>query len=312
MLVSLCIRLRSHLQANGVAFFAEEAGVFTPIASDGVRVEPYLGPRLAALDQPIAPHYVAGRLEAGAPVRYGGRRLGVVLARWALGTSCDSNDVVMLLATAATAAGPAVAGLLARRTSSSPRTSDLIGISTSIVEVRSAIERASAAPFSVLVEGESGTGKELVARGLHRQGPRRERPFCTLNCAALPDDLVESELFGHSRGAFTGALAERPGVFEEAHMGTLFLDEIGELSLRAQAKVLRTVQEGELRRVGENMPRRIDVRIVAATNRDLRQEVAAGRFRVDLLYRLDVIRISLPPSAGSTRRHSTAGRIFLA
>jgi two-component system response regulator AtoC len=111
----------------------------------------------------------------------------------------------------------------------------------------------------------------------------------------LPDDLVESELFGHSRGAFTGAMAERSGVFEEAHAGTLFLDEIGELSLRAQAKVLRTVQEGELRRVGENIPRRIDVRVVAATNRDLRQEVAAGRFRLDLLYRLDVIRISLPP-----------------
>ena len=238
---------------------------------------------------------MAGRFEAGAPVRYGGRRLGVLLARWPLGTSCESKDVVVLLATAATAAGPAVAGVVARRTSSGPRTSDLIGISSSIVDVRSAIERASTAPFSVLVEGESGTGKELVARGLHRQGPRRERPFCTLNCAALPDDLVESELFGHSRGAFTGALAERPGVFEEAHLGTLFLDEIGELSLRAQAKVLRTVQEGELRRVGENIPRRIDVRIVAATNRDLRQEVAAGRFRLDLLYRLDVIRISLPP-----------------
>jgi transcriptional regulator with PAS, ATPase and Fis domain len=116
-----------------------------------------------------------------------------------------------------------------------------------------------------------------------------------LNCAALPDDLVEAELFGHSRGAFTGAVAERPGVFEEAHTGTLVLDEIGELSLRAQAKVLRTIQEGELRRVGENLARRIDVRIVSATNRDLREEVAAGRFRLDLLYRLDVIRISLPP-----------------
>ncbi|HEV8235835.1 MAG TPA: sigma-54 dependent transcriptional regulator [Gemmatimonadaceae bacterium] len=295
VLVDLCTCLRGRLQASGLAFFVEEAGLFTAIAADGVRIEPNLAPRLAAVDQPIAPHVVAGRFEAGAPVRYGGRRLGVLLARWPLGTSCESKDVVVLLATAATAAGPAVAGLLARRTSSAPRTSDLIGISSSIVDVRSAIERAATAPFSVLVEGESGTGKELVARGLHRQGPRRERPFCTLNCAALPDDLVESELFGHSRGAFTGALAERPGVFEEAHLGTLFLDEIGELSLRAQAKVLRTVQEGELRRVGENSPRRIDVRIVAATNRDLRREVAAGRFRLDLLYRLDVIRISLPP-----------------
>jgi len=116
-----------------------------------------------------------------------------------------------------------------------------------------------------------------------------------LNCAALPDDLVESELFGHARGAFTGASTERIGVFEEAHAGTLFLDEIGELTPRAQAKVLRTIQEGELRRVGENLPRRVDVRIVAATNRDLSQEVVAGRFRLDLLYRLDVIRIVVPP-----------------
>jgi DNA-binding NtrC family response regulator len=295
VLEGLCGRLRRRLEATGVAFFVEEAGAFSTIASDGARIEPNLAPRVAAVDQPITPHYLNGRLEAGAPVRYGGRRLGVLLARWPLGSACEARDVVMLLATAATAAGPAVAGILAKRTAAAPRTPDLIGISACIADVRSAIERASAAPFAVLVEGESGTGKELVARALHRQGPRRERSFCTLNCAALPDDLVESELFGHSRGAFTGALAERPGVFEEAHTGTLFLDEIGELSLRAQAKVLRTVQEGELRRVGENIPRRIDVRLIAATNRDLRQEVGSGRFRLDLLYRLDVIRISLPP-----------------
>ena len=148
---------------------------------------------------------------------------------------------------------------------------------------------------TVALVGESGCGKELVARGLHRGGPRRGRPICTLNCAALPDELVESELFGHARGAFTGAVAERPGVFEEAHTGTLFLDEIGELSLRAQAKLLRVIQDGELRRIGENVSRRVDVRIVSATNRDLRQEAAAARFRLDLLYRLDVIRIAVPP-----------------
>jgi transcriptional regulator with GAF, ATPase, and Fis domain len=147
----------------------------------------------------------------------------------------------------------------------------------------------------VLIEGESGSGKELVARALHRRSTRRDRPFCALNCAALPDDLVEAELFGHARGAFTGAVSERQGVFEEAHTGTLFLDEIGELSPRAQAKVLRTVQESELRRVGENVSRRIDVRIVSATNRDLSKEVTKGRFRLDLLYRLDVVRITLPP-----------------
>jgi transcriptional regulator with PAS, ATPase and Fis domain len=164
-----------------------------------------------------------------------------------------------------------------------------------MVDVRRAVERAATAPFPVLIEGESGSGKELVAKALHRRSTRRDRPFCALNCAALPDDLVEAELFGHARGAFTGAVSERQGVFEEAHTGTLFLDEIGELSSRAQAKVLRTVQEGELRRVGENVSRRVDVRIVSATNRDLRQEVMKGRFRLDLLYRLDVVRISLPP-----------------
>ena len=147
----------------------------------------------------------------------------------------------------------------------------------------------------MLIDGESGSGKELVARAIHRGGPRRNRAFCTLNCAALPDDLVEAELFGHARGAFTGAVGERAGVFEEAHGGTLFLDEIGELAPRAQAKVLRVIQEGELRRVGENLSRRVDVRIVAATNRDLRREVDEGRFRLDLLYRLDVVHITVPP-----------------
>jgi transcriptional regulator with GAF, ATPase, and Fis domain len=147
----------------------------------------------------------------------------------------------------------------------------------------------------VLIEGESGSGKELVARAVHRLGPRRDRAFRTLNCAALPDELIEAELFGHARGAFTGATGDRPGVFEDAHGGTLLLDEVGELSPRAQAKVLRVIQEGELRRLGENLSRRVDVRLVAATNRDLRQEVAAGRFRLDLLYRLDVVRIAVPP-----------------
>jgi transcriptional regulator with GAF, ATPase, and Fis domain len=162
-------------------------------------------------------------------------------------------------------------------------------------DVRRAVDRAARAPFAVLVLGESGSGKELIARAVHQQSARRERPFCAVNCAALPDDLVESELFGHVRGAFTGALSDRPGVFEEAHTGTLFLDEIGELSPRAQAKILRTIQDGELRRVGENLSRRVDVRLVAATNRDLNHEVRAGRFRMDLLYRLDVVRVVVPP-----------------
>jgi DNA-binding NtrC family response regulator/predicted negative regulator of RcsB-dependent stress response len=295
VLGGLCVRLRSRLEATGVAVFAEDRGTFVQIAADGGRVESALAPRLLALGQPITPHYAAGRLEAGAPIRYGGRTVGVLLARWTLGRASESRSVALLLATAATAAAPAVAGLAERRKDLDSRTSDLIGTSEAIAAVRETIQRAARAPFGVLIEGESGSGKELVARALHRSSPRRDRPFCTLNCAALPDDLVESELFGHSRGAFTGALAERPGVFEEAHSGTLFLDEIGELSQRAQAKVLRTVQEGEVRRVGENSSRRVDVRLVAATNRDLRREVADGRFRLDLLYRLDVVRITLPP-----------------
>ena len=147
----------------------------------------------------------------------------------------------------------------------------------------------------MLIEGESGSGKELVARALHQHGPRRHRRFCAVNCAALTDELLEAELFGHTRGAFTGALTERAGLFEEADGGTLFLDEIGELSPRGQAKLLRVIQDGETRRIGENLPRRVDTRIVAATNRTLRDEAAAGRFRADLLYRLDVIRIIVPP-----------------
>jgi DNA-binding NtrC family response regulator len=184
--------------------------------------------------------------------------------------------------------------LAGRLRAARPATSELLGVSGAMAEIRRSAERAANAPFAVLIEGESGSGKELVARAVHRGGPRRDRPFCTLNCAALPDDLVESELFGHARGAFTGAVAERVGVFEEAHSGTLLLDEVGELSLRAQAKLLRVIQEGELRRIGENVSRRIDVRIVSATNRDLKHEVAAGRFRLDLLYRLDVLHIVVP------------------
>jgi transcriptional regulator with GAF, ATPase, and Fis domain len=161
--------------------------------------------------------------------------------------------------------------------------------------MREATIRAARAPFPVLIEGESGSGKEVVARAVHRLGPRRDRRFCALNCAALSDDLVEAELFGHVRGAFTGAATERAGLFEEADGGTLFLDEIGELSARAQAKLLRVLQEGEVRRVGENMPRHVDVRIIAATNRSLADEVTAGRFRADLRFRLDVVRMTVPP-----------------
>ena len=134
-----------------------------------------------------------------------------------------------------------------------------------------------------------------MARAIHCLSPRRERRFCDLNCAALPDELLESELFGHARGAFTGAITERAGLVEEADGGTLFLDEVPDLSPRAQAKLLRVLQQQEVRRVGESFSRKVDVRIVSAVNRDMRAESAAGRFRQDLLYRLDVIRIRVPP-----------------
>ena len=145
-----------------------------------------------------------------------------------------------------------------------------------MTEVRRAVTRAASAPFAVLIEGESGVGKELVARAIHCLSPRRERRFCDLNCAALPDELLESELFGHARGAFTGAITERAGLVEDADGGTLFLDEVADLSPRAQAKLLRVLQQQEVRRVGESFSRKVDVRIVSAVNRDMRAE-AGGR-----------------------------------
>jgi transcriptional regulator with GAF, ATPase, and Fis domain len=179
----------------------------------------------------------------------------------------------------------------------SPRTdgSSLIGASDAMARVRLAVDAAARVPFTVLIEGESGSGKELVAREIHRLGSRRHRAFCAINCAALTDELCEAELFGHARGAFTGAIGDRAGLFEEADGGTLFLDEVSELSPRAQAKLLRAIQEGEIRRVGETRPRRVDVRLMAATNRPLADAVGRGEFRADLRYRLDVIHLTLPP-----------------
>ena len=291
----VCDQVQRQLHAAAVGFFGVEKGVLARLASRGSRLEAVTAQRALDSNVFIAPHHLDDRVEAAMPVRYGGGSIGALAIRWVIGSTPDAERVAAVASMATAAAAPIVTAALAgRRQSDASPSSELLGDSALMVDTRKSVERAATAPFAVLVEGESGSGKELVARAIHRGGARRDRPFVTLNCAALPDDLVESELFGHARGAFTGAVGERVGVFEDAHTGTLFLDEVGELSPRAQAKVLRVIQEGELRRVGENVSRRIDVRVVSATNRDLRAESAAGRFRLDLLYRLDVVRITVP------------------
>ena len=175
------------------------------------------------------------------------------------------------------------------------RRANLIGDSAPMQQVRALIERVGPTEARVLVTGESGTGKELVAAAVHAASRRVSRAFVTVNCAAIPRDLVESEMFGHERGAFTGATERRLGRFELAHEGTLFLDEIGDLSAEAQAKLLRTLETGELQRIGAETTLRTDVRVVSATNRRLEEQVAEGNFREDLFFRLNVFPISLPP-----------------
>ena len=172
---------------------------------------------------------------------------------------------------------------------------ELIGVSPAMRHVFELIQRVAPSDASVLIAGETGTGKELVARAIHRRSPRADALLVPVNLAAVPLDLLESELFGHVRGAFTGALADRPGKLELAHGGTLFLDEIGDAPPALQPKLLRVLQDGVVERVGGRHPRQVDVRVVAATHRDLDGEIAAGRFRADLYYRLRVIEIAMPP-----------------
>src|SRR5215217_5163418 len=172
--------------------------------------------------------------------------------------------------------------------------SPLVGSSPAMLEVYKLVARVSESRSTVLLQGESGTGKELIARAIHSNGPRREKPFIPVNCGALPDTLLESEMFGYEKGAFTGAVGTKAGLFEASNGGTLFLDEIGELGPALQVKLLRVMQDQEVRRVGSTTSLKVDVRIIAATNRDLEQFVKEEKFRDDLYYRLNVVRITLP------------------
>jgi two-component system nitrogen regulation response regulator NtrX len=171
----------------------------------------------------------------------------------------------------------------------------MVGRSASLEAVWDAIRRAAPTTATVLVSGESGVGKELVARAIHRNSLRKDESFVQVNCAAIPEELIESELFGHEKGSFTGATEKQIGKFELAHRGTIFLDEVGDMSLRTQAKVLRVLQEGEVERIGSQKTFEVDVRVIAATNKNLEEEIAGGRFREDLYFRLSVVPIAVPP-----------------
>lgn len=172
---------------------------------------------------------------------------------------------------------------------------EMIGESEAISRLKGQIEIAAPSAGWVLITGENGTGKELVARAIHHQSNRNDRPFVEVNCAAIPEDLIESELFGHEKGAFTGATASRKGKFDQSHSGTLFLDEIGDMSLKTQAKILRILQEQKFERVGGNRTIEVDVRVIAATNKDLEEEIKQGNFREDLFFRLNVLPFQVPP-----------------
>jgi len=208
-----------------------------------------------------------------------------------------SNDEVVLTITKAAERRRLVdrAAMLERRLENLEKFGELIGNSPQMQEVYRLAVGVAPTSSTVLILGESGTGKELTARAIHQHSSRASNNFMAVNCSAIPVDLVESELFGHVRGAFTGATATRPGLFESADHGTLFLDEVGDLPPLAQVKLLRALQEGEVKRIGSNETKIVDVRVIAATNVDLKDRIAAGRFREDLYYRLNVVAIGLPP-----------------
>jgi len=296
-MLRLCSLVREQLGAAGVGLYTSPEG--RPLASAGAHpcVSTSVSREALARNVVVEPAAAAIGVESAVPVRFGGSPIAALCCRWAYDAPVDRRRATLVLTAAAAICAPIVQAEIDQRARVETPADDLglLGTSDAMRLLRSNIRRAANAPFPVLIQGDSGVGKELVARAIHGASSRRGRRFCAVNCAAVSDELLEAELFGHSRGAFTGAVTERPGLFEEADGGTLFLDEVGELSPRGQAKLLRVLQEGEVRRVGENVPRRLDVRIVAATNRRLAREVEVGRFRDDLRFRLDVVRLDVPP-----------------
>jgi len=288
-----CRAVRHHTQAEHAAILVAHRGEARLLASDGPPGESLLAWRqLCRTDAPAAVTTGRGWHAAGRHDLEGDASLHVC-ACW---PTSDAGQIRQpLLAVFARLVAGRIGTAVPVVTTAAPGLEQtLIGDSVVMRDVRAQIALAARAPFPVLVRGESGCGKELAARAIHALGQRRHRHCAAINCAALPDDLIESELFGHVRGAFTGAANDRTGLFDEADGGTLFLDEVGELGGRAQAKLLRVLQDGEVRRVGENHPRRVDVRVIAATNVSLEDAVRRGVFRADLFYRLDVVRVRMP------------------
>jgi anaerobic nitric oxide reductase transcription regulator len=295
--------LREHPRLGIVC--ASREPVFFP--ADSKLPDPFDG---LLLEDPGATHRIHACL--GCPLVIHGDLVGALTADARAPEAFAGIDVRCLTAVAALAAAEMRTtqlietlertaerqGLIARdlmRDAAGVQGSHIIGSSAAVARVRQEIELVARSDFTVLITGETGVGKELVARAIHAASSRRAQPLIYVNCAALPESLAESELFGHLRGAFTGAATERPGKFEVADGGTLFLDEIGELPLVVQPKLLRALQEGEIQRVGADRVSRVDVRLLAATNRDLEAEVKTGRFRADLFHRLDVYPLPVPP-----------------
>ncbi len=318
VLGALGARLRERLEADRVFIFIgagadrlawsagdEDFADASKVPVSSTVIERAAGENLVVLmtDPEADPEFAAAKsievnrivTALAAPLSAGGRAIGVLYAdRVGRGEPFTEADADLAGAAGLLAAGSLSGAEELARARAALGEGEMLGDSEPMEKVRQLIGRAGPADAAVLVTGESGTGKELVARAIHGASNRKDRPFEVVNCAALAENLIESELFGHVKGAFTGASSERVGRFELADGGTLFLDEIGELSAGAQAKLLRVLEQGELSRVGESKVRKVDVRVIAATNRELEADVKDKKFREDLYYRLNVLRIPLP------------------